>query len=165
MRFLLPFVVLAFGLAGCPADLTEVCSLSGAAPENVEAGNGSATLDGAPFDGPATWSPGSSASITIGLLTMIVAKDVTGTEFDQLIADNALPICVPQGDRSDTSGNSALNDSPAFTTDAEHRGNVALLSFKDDVLTGRFQLELVNPDSATDTRTFDDGVFAATRQE
>lgn len=151
-------------LAACPANLTEVCSLSGAVPDNVENGRGSASMDGAPFDGPATWSPGSNASINIGLLTMVVAKDVTGTDFDELIADNALPICVPQGDRSDTSGNAALNEAPGFVTDAAHTGSVALLTFDNDVIVGRFAFDLVNSGSG-ETREFEDGVFAATRQE
>jgi hypothetical protein len=151
-------------LAGCPADLTEVCSLPGALPEGVDNGRGSASLDGGAFDGPATWSPGSDASITIGLLTMSVAKDVTGAAFDDLLADNALPICVPQGERSDTSGNAAYNESPGFVTDAAHTGSVALLKFDNDVLIGRFAFDLVNSGSAQ-TLEFTDGVFAATRFE
>lgn len=150
--------------AGCPAELTEVCSLPGALPEDVDEGRGSATLDGAPFEGRATWSPGSDASITIGLLTMSVAKDVTGTDFDELIANGALPICVPQGERSGTSGNAAYNESPGFVTDAANTGSVALLSFENDVLVGRFAFDLVNSGSAQ-TLEFKDGVFAATRFE
>lgn len=160
----LPVLLPVLALSACPADLTEVCELPGDVPEDVEAGEGKATLDGAPFEGPATWSPGSNASINIGLLTMVVAKDTTGTDFDELIADNALPICVPQGERSGTSGNAALNDAPGFVSDAAHRGSVALLQFDNDVLTGRFAFELVNSGSG-ETRTFEDGVFAATRQE
>jgi hypothetical protein len=149
-------------LVGCPADLTEVCGLSGALPDNVENGRGTATFDGAPFEGPATWSPGSDASITVGLLTMSIAKDETGSDLDTLLADGALPICVPQRDRSTTSGNAAYNESPGFVTNEANRGSVAILSFDDDVLVGRFAFTLVNSGSG-DTITFEDGVFAATR--
>lgn len=156
-------LALALALSGCPNDLTEVCGLPAGVPEGVEDGQGTATKDGNPFEGPATWSPGSNASITVGLLTFIVAKDVTGTDFDQLIADNALPICVPQGERGDTSGNAAFNDTPGFVSDAAHTGSVALLSFDNDVLVGRFAVELVNSGTG-ETVSFEDGAFAATRQ-
>lgn len=164
MRLLFTAFALAFPcLVGCPNDLTEVCDLPAAIPE-VDEGQGSATRDGELFEGPATWSPGANASVNVGLLSMVVAKDITGADFDDLIADGALPICVPQGERGNTSGNSSFNDSPGFVTDAAHPGNVALLSFDNDVLVGRFSMTLVNSGSA-ETTEFTDGVFAATRQE
>ncbi len=161
--FVFPLIAVAL-LAACPADLTEVCSLSGAVPDNTENGQGSATVDGTPFDGNANWSPGSTASITVGLLSMIVAKDVTGTDFDALISDGALPICVTQGEQSGTTGAANLVDDGGFVTDAEHTGNVAILSFADDVLVGRFEVTVVN-NANGEVRAFTDGVFAATRFE
>lgn len=157
-------VVLVVALAGCPNNLAEVCGLASALP-SVDEGTGSATRsDGGAFAGePASWSPGTNAAVTIGLLSMVVAKDETGLGFDELVADGALPICVPQGERNDTSGNAIFSEGDAFVTDAAHPGKVALLSLVDDVLVGRFELELVNSGSGQ-TIAFTEGVFAATRQ-
>jgi hypothetical protein len=160
MRFV---VFAAVALVGCPAELTEVCDLPVELPD-VESGRGSATRsDGEAFDEDAFWSPGSNASVTIGLLSMVIAKDETGLDFDTLLADGALPICVPQGERSDTSGNSSYSDSPGFVTDAAHSGKVAVLSFDDDVLVGRFEVVVANPGSGA-TIEFTDGEFSAVRQ-
>ena len=151
-------------LAACPNDLATVCGLSNEAPL-IEEGKGSATRsDGGAFENlPATWSPGGNASVTIGLLSLVVAKDETGFAFDDLVADGALPICVPQGERSDTSGSAIFSEGDAFLSDAAHQGSVALLSLTDDVIVGRFEVEVVRSGSAQ-TISFTDGVFAATRQ-
>ena len=160
MRSAASLVVLV--LAGCPNDLTEVCDLSSAVP-SADEGTGSATRsDGVPFSSQqANWSPGANASITIGLLSMVVARDETGLAFDELVADGALPICVRQGEAAETVGNSIFSDGDAFVTDGTHKGNVALLSLEDDVLVGRFELDVVNDEGQS--IAFTDGVFSATR--
>ena len=160
MRCAFLLVVLVF--AGCPTELAEVCELSSELP-TVDEGKGSATRsDGGAFTNQqANWSPGTNASITIGLLSMVVAKDETGLGFDELVSSGALPVCVPQGEQSDTSGSSIFSEGGAFVTDAGHVGNVALLSLEDDVLVGRFEVEVVSSDG--ESITFTDGVFSATR--
>jgi hypothetical protein len=150
------------GLAGCPNELTEVCGLAPELPE-VAAGRGQAELDGAPFDQPASWAPGSSASVTIGLLDLVIPRDETGLDFDQLLEDAALPFCARLGEQSATVGKAILNGSPTFVSDSTHTGGVAILARDGDLLVGRFEAELVSP-NGDETRTFENGVFQATRR-
>jgi hypothetical protein len=147
---------------GCP--VTPECGGLSTEVPDVGDGRGQAErADGEPFDEDASWAPGSNASVTIGLLDMIVAKDATGTDLDTLLEDGALPICVPLADRSDSSGNAVYNESPGFVSDAAHTGNVFILEKDGDFLVGRFQVDLVNSGSAQ-TLSFDDGVFRARRR-
>jgi hypothetical protein len=152
-------VVLA---AGCPRAV-ECGGLSSDAP-SVDAGKGKATRsDGADFTNEAaSWESGGSASVDVGVLDMIIAKDATGTDFDSLVADGALPICIPQAARSDTSGAANLVEG-GFVTDATHTGNVLVISVDADNMLGRFAMELVSPDG-TSTLTFSDGEFNAARR-
>lgn len=143
--------------AGCPAP-SELCGLSTVAPtdDDVADGSGAATRsDGVAFEGPGTWSP-SSMSIVIETLDMIASADEAGSSVADLIEAAAFPICVPIRDRSETSGSAFLADG-AFTSDADHRGGVAILGRDGDTLIGRFGFELVNPQGTT--LTFSDGVF------
>lgn len=156
------FAVLLVAAAGCPADLDAVCGLSPELP-TVDDGRGTATLDGADFNEAASWAPGSSASVTIGLLDLIVPTDEFGASFDQLLEDNALPFCARLGEQSETVGKGIFNESPTFVTDAGHAGGVAVLAREDNVLIGRFEVELVGSAGGA-TKTFTEGAFRALRR-
>lgn len=146
----------------CAEGAGDVCGLSSALPE-VDAGFGAATRsDGEDFNAQASWALGSNASLTVGTLDMIVAKDSTGSDFDTLLEDAAFPFCVPLGARSDTSGNATLNDSPVGVSDASHTGGVAVLALEGDVLVGRFEVDLALNGGGVLSLT--DGVFRATQR-
>jgi hypothetical protein len=152
-------VVLAGGGAGCAPPAGNTCGLSPTPPtaDDVADGRGTATRDdGVAFDEAGTWAPAPSSSIAIGTLAMIIQFDETGSDVDDLIASGAFPICVPQGARSETSGQANLVDG-GFVTDADHDGGVTLLGKDGDLLLGRFAFTLANP--AGETVTFSDGVF------
>jgi hypothetical protein len=59
-----------------------------------------------------------------------------------LIEAAAFPICVPIGDRSETSGSANLVGG-GFVSDATHTGGVAILGREGDTLLGRFAFDLV----------------------
>jgi hypothetical protein len=152
------FALLAFSslLAACPGPPEEICGQSTALP-TIDEGFGEATRsDGEEFREEGNWGPAPASSITIGTLDMIIANDEEGLAVDDLIADGAFPICVPQRDRSETSGAANLVEG-GFVTNAEHTGGVAILGKEGDVLIGRFGFELV--DNGGTTLTFSDGVF------
>jgi hypothetical protein len=156
---LLAPVVLA---AGCPGFPAQFCDLSTATPD-VADGTGQATRsDGASFTGQdASWAPGSNGSVTVGLLDMITAKDQTGTDTEQLIADGAFPICVTLAERSDTSGSALFNDG-GFASNADHTGNVVIIGEEGGFLLGRFQVDLADGSNAN--LSFTDGQFKARRR-
>lgn len=166
MRSSLRLVCLALvsvaAAAGCPAELDAVCGLSPELPA-VEEGRGTATVDGADFNEAASWAPGSSASITIGLLDLIVPTDEFGASFDQLLEDNALPFCARLGEQSETVGKAIFNESPTFVSDAGHSGGVAVLAREGNVLIGRFEVE-VKSSAGGATKTFTEGAFRALRR-
>jgi hypothetical protein len=89
-------------------------------------------------------------------LDMIIANDETGGIVDDLIADGAFPICVPQEARSETAGSANLVDG-GFVTDATHKGGVAILAKEGDLLVGRFGFDLIAGDGTT--LTFSEGAF------
>ena len=154
LRFAFASVV-AVSLAGCPGPVEQICGQSTELPD-VADGFGEATRsDGETFREAGTWGPAPSSTIVIGVLTMIIANDETGVVVDDLIADGAFPICVPQADRSETSGQANLVEG-GFVTDAEHTGGVAILAKEGDTLIGRFGFDLV---SGTGELSFSDGVF------
>lgn len=149
------------GASACPVFPSEVCGISTAAPD-VADGTGEATRsDGDDFTGQdASWAPGSSGSVTIGLLDMIIAKDETGTDTEQLIADGAFPICVRLAERSETRGSALLNGG-AFQSNADHTGAVAIIDEQGGVLLGRFAVDLSD---GSGNLSFTDGQFKASRR-
>lgn len=155
----IPLVLL--GATACDGGVSEVCGLSTDLPE-VDPGFGAAARsDGQPFNTQASWAPGANASVTIGTLDMIVAKDESGSDFDTLVEDGALPFCVPLGERSPASGNAVLA-SPSGVTNAEQTGGVAILALEGDVLVGRFVVDLALTRGGT--LSFIDGIFRARRR-
>lgn len=149
-------------LTACPGFPGEMCGLSTAAPD-VTDGTGEATRsDGESFAAQdASWAPGSSGSVTVGLLDMIIAKDEQGTDTEQLIADGAFPICVKLAERSDTSGSALLNGG-SFATDAAHTGYVVVSAEEGGFLWGRFEVDLQDGGGAN--LSFTDGSFKARRR-
>ena len=157
LLLLLPLLAL-----GCPANLASVCDLPTDLPTDVDDGRGKATRsDGAAFNELASWSPGTNASVDVGLLDMILAKDETGTDFDQLVGDNAFPFCVRLGARGDKTGQADDNES-ASVSDATHTGGVAVLKLDANTLIGRFQVTVVNSGTGA-VISFTDGAFKAHR--
>ena len=156
---LLPALLL---LSACPVFPSEVCGISTAAPD-VGDGVGEATRsDGASFsDQDASWAPGSSASVTVGLLDMIIAKDQTGTDTEDLIADGAFPICVKLAERSETSGSALLNGG-SFQSNADHTGAVVISDEEGGFLLGRFAVDLTDGSGAN--LSFSDGQCKARRR-
>ena len=124
--------------------------------DEVADGRGKATRDGAAFDEEGSWAPAPSSSVVVGALSMVIQNDETGSVVDDLIATGAFPICVPQGARSETSGQANFVDG-GFVSDASHDGGLAILGKEGDLLLGRFAFTLANP--AGETMTFADGVF------
>lgn len=148
----------------CSPELEDACGLPAAVPTTDEVPDGyvRATLDGQPFEATGTWSDGPSASIDAdGPLSMIIAKDQTATSTIELVGRGAFPICVPLGERSDTSGNATWDSS--FVTDKDHTGMVAILGEDAGFLLGRFEVELVDANNGAVTK-FEDGVFRAQRR-
>lgn len=153
-------------LAGCPGPVAEICGQSTEVPD-LASGDADATRsDGAAFNSAGgSWALAPSSSLVIGTLTMIMANDEAGLVVDDLIADGTFPICVPQGARSETSGQANLSEaSDSFVTDASHDGGLALLAKDGDDLIGRFGFDMVSGDGAT-TLTFSDGVFRVPQRQ
>lgn len=157
---LLPPVLLV--LSACPGFPGEMCEISTAAPD-VADGTGEATRsDGDAFSGQdASWAPGSSGSVTLGLLDMVIAKDQTGTDTEDLIADGAFPFCVTLAERSETSGSALLNGG-SFQTNADHTGSVVISGEEGGFLLGRFEVDLA--DGSGTSLSFTDGQFKARRR-
>jgi hypothetical protein len=155
-------LLLLLVLAGCPNIPAEVCGLSTTLPDNLADGRGSATRsDGEDFSNEAaSWTPDGDDSLTIGVLDFFIAKETTGLDTEQLIADGAFPICVPLAERSNTSGAANLV-SDGLVTDASHTGGVAILDEDNGFLIGRFEAELANGNAEV---AFTDGVFKASRR-
>src|ERR1044071_565028 len=122
--FVASIVAVVVSLAsGCPKVVD--CGGLSNDPPTVDGGKGTATRsDGAPFNEGATWAPGTSASIDIGVLDMIIAKDETGSDFDTLTGDGAFPICIPLAERGASSGAANLLEGSSFVSDASHTGDV-----------------------------------------
>ncbi len=145
--------------SGCAPPSGPVCGLSAVPPtvEEVADGRGMAVRsDGEAFDVEGSWAPAPSSSVDLGTLSMIMQFDETGSAVDDLIADGAFPICVPQGERGAESGAANLVDG-GFVTNATHDGGLALLGKDGDLLLGRFAFTLVDP-SGTEL-TFSEGAF------
>jgi len=154
-------VVVAYA-SGCPKVVD--CGGLSNDPPTVDDGKGTATRsDGDAFNEQASWAPGTSASIDIGLLDMIIAKDETGSDFDTLTSDGAFPICIPLGEQSGTTGKANLLEGNSIVSDATHTGNVLVIALDGNFLVGRFNAELVSSDGAS-TIEFTDGAFKATRR-
>ena len=153
-------VFTSFVLVGCGPSLDNACGLSGGVPGDgaPAAGTLQASLDGSPFtQADATWSDDSNGSLVAGTLTIVIAVDETGTSVGELVGRRAFPICVPLGERSETSGQATFDS--AFVTSATSTGSLSILDEADGVITGRFQVDLTS--GGGDARAFDDGVFRA----
>lgn len=149
-------------LGACPNFPSEMCGITTAAPEVADATGEATRSDSDDFTGQdASWAPGSSASLTIGLLDMIIVKDQTGTDTEDLIADAAFPICVKLAEQSETSGSALLNGG-SFATDAGHTGAVVIVAEEGGFLAGRFEVDLVDGSGAN--LSFSDGAFKARRR-
>lgn len=153
-------VTVALAASGCPKAV-DCGGLSEAEPDVAE-GKGTATRsDGVAFSKDAFWSPGTNASIDVGTLDMKVANDETGSSFDQLVADGALPICVPLAERAANAGAGNFVETGAVT-DASHTGHVLIIKNDGTLLTARFAMDLKQPDGST--LSFTDGKVRARRQ-
>ncbi len=158
MRVFAPAAVVSALLCiGCPPPPEQSCGQSTVLPgdDDVADGNGTATRsDDVDFDEPGTWSA-QQLSITIGVLDMIVTDDEGGDDVADLIEAAAFPICIPIGERSDTSGAANLV-AGGFVSDADHTGGVAILGKDGNTLLGRFSFDLVSGDTVI---SFTDGAF------
>ena len=157
--FLLPFLVLVVvTLPGCKEEVEEICDLPTALPD-VDDGKATADRsDGEAFSVEASWKPGDGGSLTLGVLDIIIENEESGSDTADIIEDGAFPICVRLGERGEKKGSANYIDG-GYVTNAEHTGSVALLGNEDDLLVGRFQIDLANP--AGDELSFSDGVFSA----
>jgi hypothetical protein len=147
----------------CPAP-SEICGLPTTLPgdDDVANGRGTATRsDGAAFDEAGSWST-VSLDIVVGTLTMTASADETGSRVADLIEAAAFPICVPIGERSETSG-SANHVGDNLISDATHTGGVAILAEEGGLLIGRFSVDLEAP-STGEERSITDGVFRVGRR-
>jgi hypothetical protein len=161
MRTLLALsTLLSLALVGCGPDINNACGLTGGIPSEDEAPSGRlvATLDGQPFSQAATWSDGPNGSLDSGTLTAIITVDQSGTDVPDLIGRRAFPICVPLGERSETSGQATFDGS--FVTNASNTGNLSILDEADGIIVGRIAVTL--GEAGGDTHVFADGAFRAT---
>jgi hypothetical protein len=144
-------------LSACGPGGADVCGLSGVVPTTADVLDGRArgSQDGTAFDIGGTWAPGPSGSIDIGTLSMVIAVDETGTDVGDLVGRRAFPICIPLGERSETSGNASWDGS--YITDSSHTGAVAILDEDAGFLAGRFEVTLLESGGAM--TAFTDGVF------
>lgn len=158
--FSILFITTCCSTLGCGPSLDNACGISGGLPPEGAPADGTldATLDGAAFSqGDATWSDDSNGSLVAGTLTMVIAVDETGTSVGELVGRRAFPICVPLGERSETSGQATFDS--AFVTSASSTGSLSILDEQAGVITGRFQVNLSS--GGGETRAFSDGVFRA----
>lgn len=158
LRAALPLLaVVVLAAAGCPGAPAESCGQSTTPPteDDVARGRGKATRsDGVALDAEGSWSVAQS-DVVVGTLVMQMPVDETGATVTDLIADGAFPICVPMGERSETSG--AANLLPGFVTNANTRGGLAVLAKDGDTLFGRFAFDM--QDQQGNSLAIDDGVF------
>ena len=150
---------LFIGLAGCGSgEPNLVCGgLSGALPaaDEITAGQVTWVEAGVSNGESGSWNGGSNGDITFGTITLIIAKDETGSDTDALIEAGSFPICIPLGERSAQSGNAT--DTGAFVTDANHGGHAVILSEDNGEITGRFDFTMGN--AGGETRALTNGVF------
>lgn len=160
---------IAFMLAACPANIPADCSsLSSSEPSDAEVGLGvqATKSDGSTFSDTISWAPGPSTSIDSGTggVSLIVARDVTGTDVADLVGRGAFPICVTLAARSDVSGSANINlNGKAYVSDDTHSGAALILGEKDGLLIGRFAVDVVSPDGSTES--LQNGAFRAQRRE
>lgn len=152
--------LLSFACAGGGEE--PFCELPGELPtvDDVEDGKGAASRDGASWSETASWSA-TTATVTIGLLDIIVDKDEEGASVRGLFEDGTYPICVRIGERSESVGQANYVEG-GFVSDGSHEGSISLLANEDGILVGRFSFSLANPGGTE--MTFEDGVFRATER-
>lgn len=153
----LALLVCSFGSA-CKEEVTEICDLPTSSPDVADGTGEAKRSDGAAFSEDATWNPGAGGSLTIGVLDMIIEKEESGSDTADIIEDGAFPICVRLGERGETTGSANYIDG-GFVTSAGNTGSVAILSNDEDILVGRFAVDLANPQG--EELSFTDGAFAA----
>lgn len=151
----------AFGLialVGCDGAAENVCGMSGALPteDEVAAGQGNGLRDGESFTEEGSWGPGPSSSVDVGVLSMIIVNDESGSETEELITRGAFPICIQLGERSEDSG-SANYVLGGFITDDSTGGSLSILGIEGNNLLGRFEVDLKN--GAGETLSITDGAF------
>lgn len=165
MRLATAFVLVTSftGLAGCGPDGEEFCGLSAALPEESEVSDGNLRADFTTAEGSeedfnerGTWGPGPSASIEAGFLSLIVARDDTGSDVTELIERGAFPICIPLRDRSDTSGQANYVEG-GFVTNNNATGNLSILERDGNNIVGRFEALLENTQG--EALSFTSGAF------
>lgn len=142
MRFVLSAVVVAATITGCAQPAANVCDLSTELPGDDEVVSGRGRADrsaGGEFNEAGSWAPG--GSITMGTLTVDGNTDEAGLEVDSLIAAGTFPICQRLGARDDDTA-AADFGGENVRTDATHTGSLSILGLQDDVLIGRFQVDL-----------------------
>ena len=155
MKTHLPLLALALLTLTSCKDTPEVfCDLPTELPsvEDVPEGRLIAQRDGQDWSVTGSWGAGPATSIDVGgsgdALSIIIARDETGTPTDELLDAGALPVCVQIGDRSDSVGQA--NFLPGgFVSDATHSGTLSILEYAGDLLIGRFSFSLASPSGET----------------
>ncbi|MCP4504382.1 MAG: hypothetical protein GY822_31085 [Deltaproteobacteria bacterium] len=144
--------------SGCEGAAEDFCGMSGEIPsvDEVEPGRGTGMRDGEAFSEEGSWGPGPSSSVDVGVLSMIIVNDESGSETEELITRGAFPICVQLGQRSKDTG-SANYVLGGFITDDSVGGSLTILGIEGSNLLGRFALDLQN--GAGETLSITDGVF------
>ena len=164
MRVVSVVVVVAavFTSAGCQQGAANVCDLSTELPSEEEVGLGRGRADrsdGGELNEPnSTWKPASA--ITIGTLTINGNTDEAGLDVDDLISAGTFPICQRLGARDERTASADLA-AENVRTDATHTGSLSILGLEDDVLIGRFQVDLAGGGNEL---SLDNGAFRLTRR-
>jgi hypothetical protein len=152
------FAVLVLA-TGCGPTAEAFCDLDSTPPpeSEVAAGEGKAQRDGADFAGDATYSTTANASLTIGLLDMLIAADTTGTSVIELVDRGAFPICVEFGGRDEDTMTAQLLEGDTQPTTGSDAGRLSIVAAEGDTLVGRFEVDVGGS-------SFTDGVFRATKR-
>lgn len=163
LRDLSALLLVTTFFVGCGPDGEEFCGLSAAVPEESEVTEGNLRADFTTAEGSeenfaerGTWGPGPSASIEAGFLSLIVARDETGSDVTDLIERGAFPICIPLRDRSDSSGQANYVEG-GFVTNNNATGNLSILGRDGNSIIGRFEALLENTQGQS--LSFTDGAF------
>jgi len=155
LSFILVLIVALFSL-GCGPSLDNACGLGGVIPSDLPENTVVANLEGAPFSQNATVTLNSNGSITAGLLSIIIARDETGTLTEDLILRRAFPICIPLGERADDVGQAIYDGT--YNTNENNTGMLSILSEEEGAIFGRFESQ-VGDTQGGPSLTFSEGAF------